>query len=274
MRRRGSGRPTTRIHSGCRRANSPCRHRIPSRSTTRPVAPPQRRGARGRAFAGLSTAALLLVASLGLAHPVAASGGSLRIEPPVQRVPADATFTAHIVANADVPTSGAGATITFDPSLLQISAVVRGAAYADASVFSGASAAAITAANTSGKLIGVAAAFLPPDAVPAGDAAFLDVTFKAIGCGTASLGLPTGVTDASLLDGRPDTYGAALPVGTVAGSVILCSSLRIEPPVQRVAADATFTAHVVANADVPTSGAGATITFDPALVQISAVARG
>src|SRR5262249_2721599 len=158
---------------------------------------------------------------------------------------------------ADVAVSGASATITFDPALLQISSVARGAAYLDAPVYSGASPAAITAANTTGSLVGVAAAFLPPDAVAAGDAAFLDITFLALGCGTATIGLPTGVTDAGLLDGRAATYGNALPVGTLDATVTLCSSLRVETTASRVAADGSFVAHVIQNADVEVSGASA-----------------
>jgi hypothetical protein len=165
---------------------------------------------------------MLLIASLGIVQTAVATGNTLRIDPPAQTVPQDGTFIAHVVQNAAVPTSGASATITFDPTLLQIQSVTRGAPYAGAPVFTGASTLAITAANTTGSLVGVAAAFLPPDAVPAGDADYLDVTFKAVGCGTAQLGLPTGVTDAGLLDGSAGTYGNALGVSTVGGTVGLC----------------------------------------------------
>jgi len=259
------------------------------------------------AEAGTATAEQPLAGSS--AEPNVAAGNTLRIDPPAQTVPQNGTFIAHVVQHADVATSGAAATITFDPALLQIQTVTRAAPYADASVFSGASPLAITAANTTGSLTGVAAAFLPPDAVPAGDAAFLDVTFKAIGCGTVQLGLPTGVTDADLLDGRPATYGASLAVSTVGATVATCvtssptpsggvspsgsaaasgsasavptasptpvpgNSIRIEPASTSVARDATFSVRVVQRSDLATGGVTATIAFDPSILQIVSIAK-
>src|SRR5262249_49335897 len=80
----------------------------------------------------------------------------------------------------------------------------------------------------------------------------------------------TGVTDASLLDGRAASYGDGLKVSTSGATLVLCNSLRIDPPSATVAADGTFVAHIVGHADVPVSGAAATITFDPALLPVLA----
>jgi hypothetical protein len=258
--------------------------------------------------------------------PASAAGNTLRIEPVSSAVAEDATFTARVVQQADVATSGAQATVTFDPALLQVTNVSRGGPYADAPVVAGISPAAITAANSSGRLAGVAAAFLPPDSVPAGEADFLVIEFKAIGCGRSELGLPVGPTDAALLDGRDATYGEPLPLTTIGGSVTTCvtsasptpgtspspgtsptpgtspspgtsptpspsggatpspaptppplpagNSLRIEPWNSGVARSGTFTLKVVQKTDVATSGAQATVTFDPALLQVTAVTRG
>ena len=181
-----------------------------------------RQGSIRRAVVTTAFALILVVGDLWVARQVVATGNTMRIDPAVQAVPQGGTFTAHILQTVEVPTSGAAATITFDPTLLQIQSVTRAAAYVDAPVFTGASAIAITAANTTGSLVGVAAAFLPPDAVPAGESGFLDITFHAIGCGTAQLGLPAGGTGASLLDGSPATYGNALQVSTVGGYVFTC----------------------------------------------------
>ena len=274
-----------------------------------------------RTAAPLAMSALILGAGLGgtraaeepAEEPAIASANSLRIDPPTQTVAQNGSFTVHVIQTADVPTSGAAATITFDPTVVQIQTVRYGPAYAEATVFSGASPIAITAANTTGSLVGVAAAFTPPGAVPPGEADFLDVTFGAIGCGTVSLGLPTGVADATLLDGREATYGNALPVSTIGGSVTTCvdaspspsgepggsagpsappspsatprtcgtgpdvpagNSIRVEPYCTAVADGGTFTVRLVQRATVPTSGAAATITFDPALVRIQGVAKG
>ncbi|HEX3427724.1 MAG TPA: hypothetical protein VHS36_02870, partial [Candidatus Limnocylindrales bacterium] len=55
----------------------------------------------------LAISVALLGLGLGTARTAAATGNSLRIDPAVQSVPQDGTFTAHIVQHADVPTSGA-----------------------------------------------------------------------------------------------------------------------------------------------------------------------
>ena len=273
----------------------------------------------GSALLALCISTLLAISALFVPAPTSAAGDTLRIEPASAAVAKDATFPVRVVQNAEVPTSGAQATITFDPALLQITSVSRGTPYADAPVFTGAAAAAITAANTSGKLAGVAAAFLPPDAVPAGDRDFLVIEFKAIACGQADLGLPVGPVDAGLLDGRAATYGDPLAITAIGGSVtISCgggsspspvptitpapspspaptatpaptitprpsvtapplpagNSLRIEPYYSGLANNATFGVRVVQKADLPTSGAQATITFDPAILQVVSVAKG
>jgi hypothetical protein len=217
---------------------------------------------------------MLAVGLLSRPNPASAAGNSLRIEPGVQGVARDGTFDVKVVQNAEVASSGAQATVTFDPTLLQITAVAKGVGYAAAPVFTGAGPEAITAANGSGRLATVAAAFLPPGNVPAGDQDFLVISFRAIACGQAELGLPVGPADASILDGQAGTYGQALPITTSGGRVVICNSLRIDPPERAVARDATFDIKIVQNAEAPTSGAQATVTFDPRVLQITKVARG
>jgi len=276
---------------------------------SRKLATDRRRKLLKRTAVHVALSVVLLTAALGTVVPVSASENTLRIDPPAQTVAQDGTFTARVVQHADGPTSGVAATITFDPTLVQIESVTRGSAYAEAAVFNGASQIAISAANTTGSLIGVAAAFLAPDAVPAGDAVFLDVTFKAIGCGIVELGLPTGVTDAAMLDGSAETYGNLLSVATVGASVETCvisspapsgspgpstsstpspsvsatpspsptpvpgNSIRIEPASTRVDRGATFSVRVVQRADVPTGGITATIVFDRSLLQVVSITK-
>jgi len=177
----------------------------------------------------------VLVSGVAVAGTAQAGGDSLRVDPAVATVPKDGTVTVHVVQDADVPTSGASVSIYFDPTLLQLKTVAKGAGYADAGLFNGASPAAITAANTTGKLVQVGASFLSaPDSVPAGEAVFLDVTFLAIGCGTARIDLPTGVgdgvTDALLLDGRDASYGQALQTSAADGSVTTCATATEPSP--------------------------------------------
>ncbi len=167
---------------------------------------------------GITVVLLLVLVTFGRVAGVSAAEPSLRIELSSQTVTRGASFTVRIVTNADVSTSGAQATLTFDPTRLQITAVTLGEPYAGA-FFVGAGAAGIAGANADGSLDTVAAGFFAPDVVPAGDADFVRVTFKAIECGVSPLGLPIGPTDAALLDGSDASYGDGLPVTTIGGSV-------------------------------------------------------
>src|SRR5262245_20974724 len=155
---------------------------------------------------------------------VAAAGNTLRLDPATPSVATGGTFTVKVIVSAEVLTSGAQASITFDKTKVQVTSVTRGQPFAGSQLFLGADAAAIGAANGSGKLKTVAAAFLPPGNVPTGDKEFLIVGFKATACGSVTLGLPVGVADAQLLDGRDGpTYGLALKVTAAGGKVDICA---------------------------------------------------
>ena len=66
--------------------------------------------------------------------------------------------------------------------------------------------------------------------MPAGAADFVSITFKAVACGKADIGLPVGPLDAVLLDGRTDTYGEGLPVTTTGGSIdVACGGASPTP---------------------------------------------
>jgi hypothetical protein len=184
---------------------------------------------------GVLVASLLLaVGGLSLPSPAVAAGASLRIDPVAGAVGKGATFTAKVIANSEVAMSGAQATVKFDPALLQVTTVAKGVDFANAPILTGAGDAAITAANASGSLTTVAAAYLPPGSVPAGDRQFLVITFKAIACGQSTLGLPVGAADAGLLDGRAATYGHPVTVTAVAGAVtVSCAPLPTPVPAAR-----------------------------------------
>ena len=169
---------------------------------------------------GVCLLALALV--LGGASAASAAGHTLRIEPPSGFVAKDSTFDVRVVQNASIATSGAQATITFDPALLQITAVNPGRPYEDATVFLGADADAIATANATGSLDTVAAAFLPPAFVPTDDQEFVVITFRALGCGASQLGLPVGPAAGALLDGTAASYGSPLRVTATGATVSLC----------------------------------------------------
>jgi Cohesin domain len=181
---------------------------------------PQRRHWPGRTTpTAIILGVALLVGTFAAPAGAAAAGNTLRIQPAsTTAITVGATFTVKVVQNADVPTGGAQATVTFDPVKLKIMGVTAGAPYA-AAVFLGVGATQIAAANVSGSLKTVAAGFLPPASAPTGDQDFLVISFKALAAGVANLGLPVGPADAVLLDGRADTYGNPLTTTTTGGTV-------------------------------------------------------
>ena len=166
---------------------------------------------------GLIIGALLAAASISLPGTALAAGNTLRISPATTTVAkVGNSFTVHVIQNASVATSGAQATVTFDQTKLQITSVAKGAGYAGAALFLGAGASDITAANASGSLKTVAAAYLAgTGTTKTGDQDFLDIVFKATACGSSTLGLPVGPADAVLTDAN----GASLTVTTTGGMV-------------------------------------------------------
>jgi len=182
-----------------------------------------------RRMAALGLAVAVVGMMLGLAGPVLAAGATMSIDPPTTSVSQGATFQVKVVVNAGV-LSGAQATVVFDKSKLQVQNVIRGSAWGSSTVFLGADPKGIGAANSSGKLKTVAAAFLPPGSVPAGTADFLVIGFAASGCGDTKLTLPIGSADATLLDGGA-SYGAPIKVAsTKPGSVtIACTGATVAP---------------------------------------------
>jgi hypothetical protein len=178
-------------------------------------------GGRHRYLAVMAIAALLVTASSS-APPVRAADTTIQITAP-DKGPAAVgdTYTVTVTQDAAVPTSGAQVSLAFNPLALQVKSVALGAAYARAPIFVGASAEAIKAANASGSLGPVAAAFIPPEAVPAGPADFLVITFRVVGCGRSVLGLASGATGAALLDGLAASYGTPLEVAASPADVII-----------------------------------------------------
>ena len=182
-----------------------------------------------RAVLVLGTAVALALVSLPgqVAAGDGASAGTLRLDLSSTSVDQGATFTVHVVQNAPIATSGAAATVVFDKSKLQIQSVVRGQAFASAPILAPSDMnGTIATANTSGKLLQVGAGFLPPNTVAAGDQLFLDITFKATGCGQVAISLPVDKTGAQILDGTEANWGYTLKVTTSGGSVTIgnCNS--------------------------------------------------
>jgi hypothetical protein len=140
------------------------------------------------------------------------------------------SFSVKVIANATVGMSGVQATVTFDKTKLQLTTATRAAAWDGAAILQPANlATAITTANTSGKFKKIAAAFLPPDFLPSGDQDFLSLTFKAIGCGPATIGLPIGPEDGLVLDGSDATYGATVKGTKGVGATVTIGGCTAAP---------------------------------------------
>src|SRR5262249_31786014 len=128
-------------------------------------------------------------------------------------------FSVAVNQNAAVTTIGAQTNFSFDPTLIQIVDVTKSDAYTNASFLMGVApqtkAQAIAEANTTGTLKNVATFFLPgAGSLPAGDAAFIQLTLQAkSGGGTSALTL----SDALLVDDQ----GGQLTVNLNAGSVTI-----------------------------------------------------
>ena len=204
---------------------------------------------------GLTAIVVVMLATLAAAASAAATGATMQITPASQTVAGGATFTVRVVQSNSVPTLGAQLTVTFDRTKAQITAVTWGTHFANAPVLIPSDmAGAIAQANTTGKLYKLAATFLvPTDSVPAGDADVLSITFKATGCGNVPLGLPVGPNDASLLDGRDDTIGNALPVTTSPGQVTVDCNATASASASPSSA-ASPTASSSASSSTPSSG--------------------
>jgi len=173
-----------------------------------------------RRSAAVGLVAALVLASVAASSSSAPAGATLALAPASVSVAKYSTFTVKVVQDVPVATSGAQVSIDFDPTLLQLASVTPGAAYSSAPVFLPADLAAdIKAANASGHLAQIAAAFTPPNAVPAGPADFLVVAFRAVGCGQTDVSLPkSGPFNAQLISGEGDLYGHEVQVATTSSA--------------------------------------------------------
>jgi hypothetical protein len=185
-------------------------------------------------LAAFGAAGLLLGGLMVPASALAAGSGSLKVSPVTSTTSTGATFTVDVVANANVPISGAQATLSFDKTRLQVTSITGAGPWAaDGATLIGFPnsanmAAAVTQYNTSGKVggspRGALAAFFFANATsePANtDVPLFTVVFQVTACGDSSLGLAIGPIDGSMIDGTiGSTYGYSIPVTSTSGSVV------------------------------------------------------
>jgi hypothetical protein len=179
----------------------------------------------------------LIAAVAAPAAPVthAATGDRVKLTPSSGHLLAPgATLSVSIVTNTATPVTGAQASVSFDPAVLQVTAVTRPAAstyWGAAPMFLGGGASDIASANATGKLAQLAAAYITaPGSIPTGsDQVVATVTFALVACpdgGSAgAIGLPIGPADTVLTDaiGNPVT---PLPAD-VAGAAPTCGARAV-----------------------------------------------
>jgi hypothetical protein len=173
-----------------------------------------------------------VLTSSALARPAFQSAGTLSVDPPNQSVPGDAEFVIRIMQNADVVTTGAQASIGFDPGFLQLVDVQPGAPYAATELIVGGSLDGVIAdANATGQLRCVATFFLPgTGSVDPGEQEFLVLTMRSApgASGVAPIVLLEDgcVTDGGVVAETPvgillDAQGEGLAVTAQNGQVTL-----------------------------------------------------
>lgn len=145
-----------------------------------------------------------------------AASGSISVTPASQTVAPGTTFVVAVTQNSDSATTGAEATISFDPSILQVRDVQPGPAYAAGSVaFGGADQAAqqagnvftpeeaVANANQTGTLVAVTA-FIQPGggSAPPGTNVFVNLMMQAVLPGTSPI----------TLSAQTNSIGAEIPM--------------------------------------------------------------
>ena len=198
--------------------------------------------------------AVLAAGSLVAPTAVRAAGSTFRIDPPSTPAAVGDTFSVQVVSTTSGLLAGARASVVFDPARLQVTSVTRGPDWVAAgATFSGfPDASAIAGANGTGKLPAIAAFFADEvSTLSGGDHALVSLTFAVIACGSVSLDLPVGPTDAAFIDGSSAAYGTFLAVdGTTAGAVVdPCIGQPAGPPGSPAIQPATGTVDVSGTLD-------------------------
>ena len=182
-------------------------------------------------LAVLSLAALVILGTVIVPAVALAAGNTLSIGPATTTAGGNgSSFTVNVNANGSVPISGVSATVNFDKSRLQVTAITKGPEWvSNGAAFGGFPSAAnmasvISGWNGAGKISPAIAPFFTDGStnLTAGtDHIAFSVTFQVIGCGASSLDLTVGPSDGGMLDGTVGaTYGAALAVTSTSGSVV------------------------------------------------------
>ena len=221
------------------------------------------------------TAATLIVAAPARSTPVFAASGSIAVTPATQPVAPGGSVTVTLTQSSAAGTTGAEATITFDPTIVQLQDVQPGPAYASATLLFGSVPGGATRQHA-GQPPTVAEEALRrrirrassptrrrswrpgTGTVPAGDNAFLVLTMQAVAASGTS---PISLSKLEMLD---DQY-SDLTVTSTDGAVVVGGAGAPPPaPSAPAAAPTTQVASTPAPATPAQASPAANATAKPA----------
>ncbi len=257
---------------------------------------PHRRIRLASAARGLLAVAFAVTTLLGVNGTAsAASGATMKVSPSVSSIAGGTTFTVDIVESASVGTIGANATLTFDPTLVQVTGMKAGPAYGKGLSFFGISfdgstekaGAAATKANQTGTVV-----FEASGIIPAGDATVVTMTMEAVkgpgGKASLSLRAPslldqdgnalpiTGTNGAVTVAPTPGVTAPPKPSGLVDASALPDSAvMTLIPERPQVAVGESVTVEVkIATTSTQIGLIKASLAFDSSLLQVQKVEAG
>ena len=237
--------------------------------------------------AAMVTAATLIVAAPARSTPVFAATGRIAVAPATLPVAPGGSVTVTLTQSSASATTGAEATITFDPSIIQVQDIQAGAGYASAALLFGrvpgsdtgqagqpqTPEEAIAEANQTG-VIANATTFLAPGTgtVPAGDNVFLVLMVKAVAATGTS---PISLSKMEMLDDQYADLAVTGADGTVvvggAGAPAPAPSAPVGAPTQAAPTQAAATTAQASPAANATAKPAASATAASGVAGISAV---
>jgi hypothetical protein len=187
---------------------------------------------KGKGFTKLLLGALLICAMLIPASPVFAAGVNMYVSPPSQTVDPGDPFNVVIMIDTDTMTRGAQCSISFDPSLAQVTSVTEGTFYSSwaSSHGGGTFWQPPTVDNVAGTITNAAVAVTgAPGAGPIGTGDFIEIHMTALTDGIC----PITLTLAHIgdIDGNPltvNTQDGEVIVGTPSGPDLVVSEKHEE----------------------------------------------
>jgi hypothetical protein len=175
-----------------------------------------------RAAAAIGIVVLAAASAIALPLDAFAAGNTLSLNPGAKSVGTGASFTVAVVGSSAGTVGGTSASVTFDKTLLHVTAIAKGADWVGGSALWAGwptpvnMTAYLGTANTNGKIPLIGAALLG-GSLPAGNHTLFTVTFQALAPGFAVAGLPIGPVDGAMIDGT----GGSLTVTTVSPGTCL-----------------------------------------------------